>query len=184
MSLIPLPSKGRGLFGPEPDLPKAVGPLFSHVHASMFPADRRLPPPLYMPQPRKPSNVLKMSGAFDKNPDRGRARANEPVPAGELGGPPKHLSPAAKKIWLELAKQLPAGVAADCDRLSFELIVTLMSRFRDGSIRGFELTAMNSLLSRFGLTPADRSRISVTPAKPSDHDEWSDLLPSASEGSG
>jgi phage terminase small subunit len=72
-----------------------------------------------MPQPRKPSNLLKMTGAFAKNPDRGRARANEPVPTGELGGPPKHLSPAAKKIWHELAKQLPTGVAADCDRLSF-----------------------------------------------------------------
>lgn len=135
-----------------------------------------------MPQPRKPSKILEMTGAFDKNPDRGRARVNEPVPTGELGGPPKHLDDKAKKIWKELSKILPRGVAADCDRLSFELIVTLMSRFRDGSIRGFELTVMNSLLSRFGLTPADRSRVSATPPKHDDHDEWSDLLPGTAQG--
>jgi phage terminase small subunit len=177
-----LDSKGIWGIRPTPKPVKAVGPFSTHIHSSTFLIDPSFIASLYMPQPRKPSKVLEMTGAFAKNPDRGRARGNEPVPAGELGGPPNHLDAKAKTIWKELSKILPAGVAADCDRLAFELVVTLMSRFRDGSIRGFELTVMNSLLSRFGLTPADRSRVQVQPPKSDDHDEWSDLLPGASQG--
>lgn len=49
-----------------------------------------------------------------------------------------------------MASILPSGVAGDFDRIAFEMIATLVSRFRDGS-----MSVMNSLRSAFdSLTPS------------------------------
>ena len=57
---------------------------------------------------------------------------------------------------------VPEGVAKFADRWAVELIVCAMTKYRAGVISAGELGQLNSLLSRFGLTPADRSRVVAT----------------------
>ena len=50
-------------------------------------------------RPRKPTNLLEITGALRKNPKRARERAGEPRPNGSLGDPPARWNahPAAKQ---------------------------------------------------------------------------------------
>ena len=91
-----------------------------------------------------------------------------------LGSPPKTFTEEQKKLWHEFAKIVPAGVATYADRWAVEIVVCAMAKFRTGTISGTEKGHLTSLLSRFGLTPADRSRVVATLAPKLD-DEWADL---------
>src|SRR5438477_6456915 len=117
-----------------------------------------------MPQNRASTDVLKSRGAFVKHPERARARMAEPKPNGELGASPKHLNAGQKKTWRELVQIIPAGVAAASDRWAVELLVCLMERCRNGQAKAGEIKQIESLLSKFGMTASDRSRVSA--AKP------------------
>jgi hypothetical protein len=116
-----------------------------------------------MPQPRVPTNILKLRGADKKNPARFKERENEPIPKAPLGNPPAHLGKDEKKCWRELVRTAPFGVIADCDAWSVELAVCLMTEFRrSGSeMPASRLNLLHSILGRFGFNPADRSRVSI-----------------------
>ena len=114
-----------------------------------------------MPQPRVPTNLLKLRGADKKNPARMEKRGNEPKPTGPLGSVPKHLTANQKKCWRQLVKIAPPGVFADCDSWAVEIASVLMAEFREDTA-GFNaarLARLDSLLGRFGIVPADRSRV-------------------------
>ena len=116
-----------------------------------------------MPQPRVPTNILKLRGADKKDPGRMKKRENEPKPKGPLGAPPKHLTRDQKKCWRELIKAVPKGVFADCDAWAVEIASVLMAEFRENPA-GFSsarLARLDSLMGRFGIVPADRSRVTV-----------------------
>ncbi|MGR3220238.1 MAG: hypothetical protein ACUZ8H_10535, partial [Candidatus Anammoxibacter sp.] len=76
-------------------------------------------------------NVLALKGAFKKDPQRLKKRANEPKPNGPLGSPAKHLTKAQRKCWRELVKIAPPGVFANCDSWAVEIASVLMAEFRD-----------------------------------------------------
>ena len=116
-----------------------------------------------MSRPRKPTVVHELSGAFRKNPDRARARVNEPQPRAGIGPPPSHLGEDEQRAWDEIVGILPGGVAFNSDRLALEMTAVLLVRFRrDQSEMSAALFArLEGLLGRFGLTPADRSKIVV-----------------------
>ena len=120
---------------------------------------------LTMPRPRKPTSLLEAAGSFVRHPERRAARAFEPVPEGTLGNAPAHLEEYEKLVWNEIATALASGLAVQQDRLAFELLISLVSQFRRnrGGMKSGELSLLSSLLSRFGLTPSDRSRVCVTP---------------------
>lgn len=63
-----------------------------------------------MARPRKPSNILELNGAFKRNPARGKARENEPVPNGEIGDPPNHLPANVAECWREIVGFAHPGV--------------------------------------------------------------------------
>jgi len=123
-----------------------------------------------MGRPRKPTAILDAKGSFIHDPQR--ARPNEPKPSGELGSPPKHLSRAEKKVWKEIAKRLAPGVAFACDRDAFEMLVRLTCWMRYGRVvadvpvpmTGSDRNTLISLWGRFGMTPADRSKVSAEKA--------------------
>jgi hypothetical protein len=54
-------------------------------------------------RPRKPTAVLALNGAFERNPNR--ARIDEPVPTTTLGAAPKWLAVTAVSIWDELVAE-------------------------------------------------------------------------------
>ena len=75
-----------------------------------------------MARPRKPSNVLELRGAFNKNPNR--KRPNEPKPIGTVGDYSLgSVEPA--EIWEELKAACPQNVLTQSDRLAFEIAVEL-----------------------------------------------------------
>jgi len=113
-----------------------------------------------------PTAILDAKGAFIANPQR--ARKDEPQGRGELGTPPKYLSADEKKIWKEVAKRIPPGVAFESDRDAFELMVRLTTKLRKGELEKVShMTTLISLWSRFAMTPADRSRVSADKPKES-----------------
>lgn len=116
---------------------------------------------------RKPTAILDAVGAFIINPQR--KRPNEPKSDRPLGTPPKYLSKEEKKIWKEIAKRLLPGVGLESDRDAFELMVKLTYRMRtnDPNMLGADRNLLVSLWSRFAMTPADRSKVTVDNPKES-----------------
>jgi hypothetical protein len=127
-----------------------------------------------MSRPRVPTAILRARGGFITHKDREVARAGEPVETRKLGAPPKTFTEGQKAAWREFAKMVPRGVATYADRWAVELIVTSMTKFRSGAYRAADLSTISNLLARFGLTPADRSRVVAT-IGPKPDDEWAEL---------
>jgi hypothetical protein len=123
---------------------------------------------------RTPTAILQSRGSFINHKNRKEARAGEPVVTKRLGSPPKTFTDEQKRLWHEFAKIVPAGVATYADRWAVEIVVCAMAKFRAGSISGTETGHLMSLLSRFGLTPADRSRVVATLAS-KEESEWAEL---------
>jgi phage terminase small subunit len=116
-----------------------------------------------MPTPRKPTAVLKLSGSSSKHPERLKARDREPQADPTLGNVPRHLDADQKKIWAELVDQIPPCVATKSDRMIIEIAVRMVCKLRNGTIMASELSTLTRCLSQLGMTPADRSKIHVTP---------------------
>jgi hypothetical protein len=116
---------------------------------------------------RTPTEILDAKGAFAKNPNR--ERSSEPTTNQPIGNPPTYLSKPEKKIWKELVKQSLPGVLKYSDRAAFELLVRLTSTIRTdyATMRVADKSLFVSLCSRFALTPADRSKVSVEQPKKS-----------------
>ena len=83
-----------------------------------------------MGRPRKPRTVLEDTGAFAKDPKRGRARANEPEPTGPIGEAPDYFNASQIQIWNEYAQNAPQGVLERSDRKLLELAVRLTCKMQ------------------------------------------------------
>ncbi len=131
-----------------------------------------------MARPRKPSNVLALSGAFDKNPNRRRV---EPIVDVDLGNAPAHFDEARKAAWAEIIDQAPEGVLTKSDRIAIEMLADLLVRYRASMVPGgkrfisADRRDMLAFLSRFGMTAADRSRVAVN-KKDDDQTDIFDVL--------
>jgi len=111
-----------------------------------------------MARPRKPTNVLELTGAFKKNPLRRREDAE---PAGELSAAPPHISGAVLHAWNDIAQYAPCDVLTDSDRITLELAANLLAQFRADPVEfpGAKLARLEAMLGKFGMTPADRSKV-------------------------
>lgn len=116
-----------------------------------------------MPRARKPTNVLALSGAFKHNPKRGEARKDEPKPTEGIGEPPEHLDQAAAECWREIVGLAHAGTLSSSDRLILEHGSNLLAQLRASNWLAHPtvLLRFEAFLTKLGLTPADRSRVSV-----------------------
>src|SRR5437870_8086373 len=106
-----------------------------------------------------PTEILDAKGSFLKHPER--RRPNEPQETRPLGNAPKYLTAEEKKLWGEIAHNLPPGVGKVSDRFAFEMLVRLMAKERADSINHNERGQRIRLLGSFGMTPADRAKISI-----------------------
>lgn len=114
---------------------------------------------------RTPTNILELRGSFQHDPQR--RRPDEPIPAGDLGQAPRHLTAAQRRVWRELAEIVPPGVLGDSDRWIVEIAARLMAKLRDaGELGPGQLAQLVGCLARLGMTPADRSRIGTKPKSP------------------
>lgn len=123
-----------------------------------------------MARPPKPTAVLELVGAYKKNPQR--KRKNEPKPVAGIGrfsdGPTDLAS-----IWDEIVAQTVPGVMTLSDRVALEIVCRLLAeiRLKPDEISVGKATALCNLLGRFGLTPADRAKVTVPEEEL--EDEWS-----------
>ncbi|MEM9014458.1 MAG: hypothetical protein AAGB02_05055 [Pseudomonadota bacterium] len=124
-----------------------------------------------MARPRKPSNLLELSGAFDKNPQRRRV---DPAVEIGLGAPPDYFDDDARALWAEIDQYAPEGVLAKSDRFAVELLVPVMIAIRRGEpVKAGDRAFALSILTRMGCTPSDRSRLASPKA---DEPEQGELL--------
>ncbi len=130
-----------------------------------------------MSRPRTATAVLEARGAFTRHPERRRERRNEPQPTGELGPPPKGFDKFRRKLWKELAGIISPGVLANDNRWTVELTVTLMAQQRQGIISDKGRAQLVTLLSKLGMTPADRSKVVARKSEPAKADPWAALKP-------
>lgn len=116
-----------------------------------------------MPRERIPTTLKLLRG----NPGRRPLPKNEPQPA--VGAqPPPWLSEVARYEWLRKAPMLEAlGVltVADEDALATycELFAAFQNHAQDGNTSSRVAGEMRQYLAKFGMTPADRSRVQGKP---------------------
>jgi hypothetical protein len=84
-----------------------------------------------MPAPRKPTTLLQLVGAFDKNPQRARV---DPVSAPLKLAPPRPKPITFAQAWNLIAKSCPEGVLAERDRVWLELVAALFVEYRNHGI--------------------------------------------------
>lgn len=128
-----------------------------------------------MPKPRTPTNVLQLRGSDKEHPDRMRARENEPEVTEPLpANPPSYLSDAEKKVWPELLALLPAGTAKSCDRVTFEIFVSLWTehRLRGIGMKTTRMAELRRLAGEFGMSPASRSKVMAPKGKSNPFDKF------------
>ena len=87
------------------------------------------------------------------------------MPIGQLGMPPKDFEPAEKKAWNQLSEMVAPGVLTNSDGFVIEIVARMMAKLRDGTITGWEMNSLMKGMSQCGLTPADRSKITVVEKK-------------------
>ena len=124
----------------------------------------------HMGRPAQPSAISDAKGYYLKHPER--KPVGEPVVTKPLGGPPKHLTEDEKKLWREFARMVPYGVAKFSDRWAVEKLVRLFAKERKGTILVAEGGQVLALFAKFGLTPSDRTKVSVEAPKESALDKF------------
>jgi hypothetical protein len=126
-------------------------------------------------RPRTPTNILDARGAFKDHPDRKRARANEPIVTAPLGDPPEGLTGDQLGCWKEIVTVAPAGVLRSSDRMAVEEAARILTKIRQGGASTEERRLFLNYLGRFGMTPSDRSKVSVDKPKPQTGSKWSGI---------
>jgi|SRR5579859_87678 len=114
-----------------------------------------------MARPRKPTEVLKLTGAFRKDPQRRAARSSEPSGGSPVGEPPEYFGDDLIDLWRELVGISPAGVLTQADRWTVEVACRMMRMLRSGIFGAAEVNTLIRCLSQMGMTPADRSKIVI-----------------------
>ncbi|RSL15569.1 hypothetical protein EDE15_1060 [Edaphobacter aggregans] len=110
-----------------------------------------------MPTPRKTIQELMLSGTYQQNKGRYKARIEAEMaaqaaqsakpPTAAIGRAPAHLTADEKKVWAEIVKQSPA--LSHSDRLLVEVAVKLTVKLRTDGLKSAEMTKLISLLEAF-----------------------------------
>jgi len=115
-----------------------------------------------MPRPRKPSNILEMTGAYKKNPQR--KRPNKPkAKRGISIDPPETFEPDQKQAWKDIIERCPDKVLMNSDELTVEMASVMLARFRQDGAQtpSHILTRLDIILDRMGMTPSGREKLTV-----------------------
>jgi len=121
-----------------------------------------------MPNPKKPAALRELHGTANRNKQRNSP--NPPEVVRGIGPAPEYFDDAISETWDYLVSVMFVGVLSESDRPSFEMMTKLFHRFRYGSydedsvlpaLAVGELARLDSLFSRYGMTPSDRAKIVV-----------------------
>jgi hypothetical protein len=125
-----------------------------------------------MANPRKPQALREVQGTAKDHP--GRQNLDQPKVIKGIGPAPEHFTELQSDVWDYLVSVMYAGVLAESDRPTLEMMSMLFYRFRHGTyeedtvcpvLNGVELSRLDSLMGRYGMTPSDRTKI-IVPKQP------------------
>ncbi len=119
-----------------------------------------------MVRPRQSTNILRLKGADKKNPARFVDRENEPQNANPVGEPPEKLSAAEQEAWRTIVSECIEGVLGEADRQLVAMAAKLMVLVHKEDYQHQQWTLFNKCLAQLGMTPNERSKISVPKKKP------------------
>lgn len=123
-----------------------------------------------MPTPRIPAAKAAVTGAVIANPGRHAAR-KEPTTK-PLGEPTSFLDEHGKTAWEGFKRELPWLM--ESDRAVIEVCAQVRGLLLAGEDVGVtKLSMYQSMLSKLGATPADRTKVSA-PADDDDGNEFFD----------
>lgn len=116
-----------------------------------------------MPMPRKPTSLKLLTG----NPGKRALPKHEPQPAVGAERPP-WLGAGARAAWDALAPRLTRlRVLTELDAEALGvlclLLVEFRNRARNGQLSSKLAAEVRAYLGKFGMTPADRSRVQAVP---------------------
>jgi len=121
-----------------------------------------------MAAPRTPVAKARVTGAAEKNPQRHRDR-KEPKTK-PLGKPSKFLDPFGVQAWEGYKAELPWLM--ESDRSLVEIASSVRGRLLAGEDVGVTaLSMLQSILSKMGGSPADRSKVNAPDDEP-ERDEF------------
>ena len=113
-----------------------------------------------MSRPRKPTRVLKLNGAFERNPKRGKERENEPdLPLGVCACP-GYFDASQRECWDELATKGAAWLTL-ADSPLLESAAKLMASDRRNELDTQAGKRYDKLLADLGFGPIARTKIKV-----------------------
>ena len=114
---------------------------------------------------RTPTVTLMTRDTFGKNPARARQRAGEPQPSQAIGPAPATLSVEHRACFDEIVQRSHIGVLSSADSIAVEMAAALLAAFRRDpeNLSAAKFARLEALLGRFGMTPADRSKVTVAP---------------------
>lgn len=118
-----------------------------------------------MGSPRKPTALKKLQGTDKQHPER--LNENEPVPVRGIGPNHSSLTEYEAAIWDEVVGISYAGVLGEADRIALEMMCRLIAEMRLNfeEMTAAKITQLSQLLGRFGMTPSDRTKISIPKEK-------------------
>lgn len=112
-----------------------------------------------------PTAIKEARGSFKNHPER--RPGGEFTPEMGIGPAPASLVVEAE-IWDEVVQLLPGGVLGNTDRVALEIMCKLIFKMRYDfdNMTAAQITRLETLLARFGMTPADRTKIVIPKGKP------------------
>ena len=118
-----------------------------------------------MPQPRKPKALRELQGTIKDHP--GRQNQNQPEPTRGIGPANSNLNEYEREIWDEVVGISYRGVLGEADRIALEMMCRLIAEMRLNfeEMTAAKITQLSTLLGRFGMTPSDRTKISIPQEK-------------------
>lgn len=116
-------------------------------------------------RPQKPTNLLELSGAFEKNPQRMADRPAAIEVETGIGRPPKHWrlpesdpgferGRQLRRIWKEIARLAPWLVPAQ--RMTLEDVCVLRYRARNETLKPSELNLLRLMSNSLGMDGVGR----------------------------
>jgi phage terminase small subunit len=120
-----------------------------------------------MGRPRKPTAALELSGAFKRNPQRRRDRADDPVVDEPVGPPPRHLSEQARKIWNRIARSEAGTWLRVTDRDALEVYCGLKAQAETdlAGMQSSRISLLNKYQNDLGLTTTARTKVKAFKAE-------------------
>lgn len=124
---------------------------------------------------RVPTKLLELRGAYKHQAGRREDRANEPVVTAPVGDPPEDFTGAVLQAWNDINNWAPAGVLTIADRAAVESAARLLAGERDGTNTCPMGCRLDKLLGKFGMTPSDRSKVSVSIPAPKPNNPFANI---------